>query len=157
MARLDSSGLDQLLQDMEKMGQSSGEVAEAMVTAGAMEIRDAWKESAEAHGHIDTGAMIDSVAFAGPVVNMGSLLYRDVTAKGKDRHGVRNAEKAFILNYGSSRIKPSYWVDEAEAKAEPRIQERLEGMWGEFLETGRVPAVPDSSGSHGKGTRTIKT
>ena len=33
MARLDTSGLDDLIAEMERMGQSSGDVAEAMVNA----------------------------------------------------------------------------------------------------------------------------
>lgn len=145
MARFDTTGLDDLISDMQRLGQGSGAVAEAMVSAAAAEIRSAWRESAEAHGHRDTGAMIESIGFPFPVQNMGGILYRDIYPQGKDSKGVRNAEKAFILNYGSSRIRPSYWVDEADEKSAPRIQEKLEKMWAEFLDTGRVSKPDDTA------------
>lgn len=156
MARFDTSGLDKLISEMQRMGQDSGAVAEAMVNAAVIEIRDAWKESAEAHDLRDTGAMIKSIGFPAPVQNMGGALYRDVYPQGKDAKGTRNAEKAFVLNYGTSRVPATYWVDEADERSGPKVQQRLEEMWGEFLETGKVPTVIDSgSGSVGSGITTI--
>ena len=157
MARFDTSGLDSLVSEMQRMGQDSGEIAAAMVNAAVIEIRDAWKESAKAHGLRDTGSMIEGIGFPSPVQNMGGAFYRDVYPQGKDAKGTRNAEKAFILNYGSSRIPPTYWVDEADEKSGPKVQEKLEQMWGEFLETGKVPAIQDAGGLSGGGiTTTIK-
>lgn len=144
MARLDTSGLDDLIAEMERMGQSSGDVAEAMVNAAAVVIRDAWKETAEKYGLHDTGDMIRSIGFPTPPQKIGAAIFRDVYPQGKDSKGVRNAEKAFLLHYGTSRIKAKYWVDEAEAISGPRVQERLEEIWGEFLETGKIPTTIDS-------------
>jgi len=149
---MDTSGLDDLIRDMQRMGQASGEVAKAMVNAAVIEIRDAWKESAEKHGLVDTGDMIGSIGFPAPVASIGEALYRDVYPIGKDRKGTRNAEKAFVLNYGTSRIRPTYWVDEADQAAEPRVQERLEGIWDEFLETGKVPSIVDGGSAGGVNT-----
>ena len=157
MARFDAPGLDDLIREMQRMGEDSGEVAEAMVNAAVIEIRDAWKESAENHGLRDTGAMIESIGFPAPVQNAGGILYRDVYPQGKDGKGVRNAEKAFILNYGTKRRAATYWVDEADQASGPRVQQRLEEIWGEFLETGKVPAVNDSTGSTGDGVTKIIT
>lgn len=157
MARFNTSGLDNLIRDMQRMGQDSGAIAEAMVNAAVIEIRNAWRESAEAHELRDTGAMIESIGFPNPVQDIGGTLYRDVYPQGTDAKGTRNAEKAFILNYGTSRIPATYWVDEADEKSGPKVQTRLEQMWGEFLETGRVPAVADAGGSTGGGiNKTIK-
>ena len=156
MARLEIDGLDDLINEMQRMGQDSGKVAEVMVNAAAAEIRDAWKESAEEHGLIDTGAMIESIGSPEPAIHTGTGIYRDVYPQGKDRKGTRNAEKAFVLNYGTSRIRPTHWVDEAEAAAEPKIQERLEEIWGEFLETGKVPDIIEPGGMSGGITKTTK-
>ena len=153
--KMNTQGLDKLISEMQKLGEHSGKMAEAMVNAAAVEIRNAWKESAEQHELIDTGAMIESIGFPGPVGNMNGTLYRDVYPQGKDGKGTRNAEKAFVLNYGTSRIKPTHWVDEAEAKAEPTIQRKLEEMWGEYLDTGKIPPVPDTGGSSAGGINTI--
>lgn len=154
MARMDTDGLDDMIREMQRMGQDTGEVADVMVTAAVQEISAAWKESAEAHGLIDTGAMLESIGYPDPPVHSGTGTYRDVYPQGKDRKGTRNAEKAFVLNYGTSRIKPTHWVDEAEEAAGPRVQKRLEELWGQFLETGRVPAITDSGGGAGGITTT---
>ena len=151
MARFVTTGLDDLIRDMQKMGQDSGKVAESMVDAAAEVIRGEWKASAEGHDLIDTGAMINSIGTPGPVKRIGGIFSQTISPQGKDSKGVRNAEKAFILNYGTSRIPATYWVDEAETAAGPKVQKRLEDIWDEFLKTGKVPAVNDSTGSTGEG------
>lgn len=147
MARFDTSGLDELLREMERMGETSGEIAEAMVAAAAEEIRDAWKETAEEYDLRDTGAMIESVGFPKKVQRIGDVVYQEVYPQGVDAKGVRNAEKAFVLHYGTSRIKPTHWVDDAEERAEPRVEERLTGIWDEYIETGKIPTVTVDSGA----------
>ena len=157
MARFDAPGLDKLVKEMEQMAQDGGAVAESMVNAAVAVIRDEWRTSAENHGLRDTGAMIDSIGFPAPVQNVGGILYRDVYPEGVDGKGVRNAEKAFILNYGKHGKEPTYWVDEADAAAGPKVQARLEEIWGEFLDTGKPPVVIDPGGASGSGvTKNIK-
>ena len=147
MARIDTTGLDALISEMQKMGETSGAIAEAMVNAAVIEIRDCWKEAIEKHELIDTGAMLDSIGFPEPVHNIGGMLYRDVYPQGKDESGTRNAEKAFILNYGSSRIRPTHFVDEADKASENRVVSRLTDMWADYIESGgKVPRVSDTGG-----------
>lgn len=156
MARFESPGMDALIREMEKMGEESGAVAEAMVNAAVDVIRDEWVKSAEDHDLKNYGDMIDSIGFPAPVQKAGNILYRDVYPQGKDRNGVSNAEKAFVLNYGRHNLEPTYWVNEADQASGPRVQRRLEEIWGEFLDTGKVPAVPDAGGTSGDGvTKTI--
>ena len=145
MAGFDTSGLDGLISEMQRLGEDTGPVAVAMVNAAVEEIRDAWKVSAEKHGLRDTGDMINSIGFPQPVQKLANSVFRDVYPLGKDRKGVRNAEKAFVLHYGSSRIKPTYWVDDAEDSCAEAVQERLEGIWGTYLETGEVPGTDEQS------------
>lgn len=157
MAKFESPGMADLIKEMERMGQESGAVAEAMVNAAVAVIRDEWQASAEAHDLKKTKALIDSIGFPAPIQKVGGILMRDVYPQGVDGKGVRNAEKAFVLNYGRHNMEPTYWVDEAEAAAGPKVQARLEQIWGEFLDTGKVPVVPDAGGSSGSGvTKTIK-
>lgn len=156
MARMETSGLDKLISDMQKLGEGSGKIARAMVSAAANEIRSAWQESIEKHGLIETGAMFESIGVSGPVKSMGTALYQEVYPIGKDSKGTRNAEKAFVLNYGTSRIKPTHVVDEAEEAAGPRVQEKLEEIWGDYLETGKVPNIVDTGSTSGGITKTVK-
>ena len=139
MARFDTSGMDDLIRDMERMGQLSGEVAKVMVEAAAQEIKAAWKESAEDHGLRDTGAMIESIDAPGPVMDFGTALGKDIYPTGKDRKGVRNAEKAFILHYGTSRIRASYWWSMAEQEADPRVIAAMRAIWDEWNASGEIP------------------
>lgn len=132
MARFDTNGLDEIIQEMERMGEDTGAVAEEMVAAAGEEVRNAWKQVAEARGLRDTGAMIDSIG-AGPVTRAGSILYCDIYPQGKDAKGVRNAEKAFILHYGKHGYPATYWVDEADEKSGEPVQARIEAIWDRFL------------------------
>lgn len=157
MAQIDTTGLQELLNDMRRMGEAAEPVAQVMTAAAAEEITASWKQTAEAHGLRDTGAMIESIGYPEGVQNRGGLFTADIYPQGKDARGVRNAEKAFIHHYGSSRIQPTYWVDEADKNAEEPVQARLEGIWGEFLETGQVPDVPLQSAKYKRGgTKTRK-
>ena len=148
MARFDTSGLDDLVKDMTKMGQRTGAMASAMVQAAGVEIRKSWKRTAKEHKYHKTGAMIDSIGMPEGVQTLGDSSFVDIYPQGKDSKGTRNAEKAFILHYGTSRIKPSYWTEEADNAAEPVLSEQLEDMWGKFLETGTVPIVADVDGQN---------
>jgi hypothetical protein len=134
MASFDTSGLDDLINEMQRLGQEEGPVVDEMLDAGAAIIRDHWKETATKHGYIDTGAMVDSVDF--PVKGNVRALYRDIYPQGKDAKGVRNAQKAFILHYGKHNMPGSYWVDEAETKAGPEVTEACQAIWDRFLKSG---------------------
>ena len=155
MARFDTSGLDQLIRDMQKMGQSSGPLAEAMVEAAVIEIRNSWQETADEYGFRDTGDMIESIGFATAPKKVGDIVYNDVYPQGKDRKGTRNALKAFILHYGgyggiggSNRLPATNWVDVADKKAEPKVQAALEKIMDQYIESGgTVPAVVDTGRS----------
>ena len=48
---------------------------------------------------------------------------------GKDSHGVRNAEKAFILHYGRSNMKGDHFVDNAERIAEQNAVPVMQEIW----------------------------
>ena len=134
MARMDTSGLDDLINEMRRLGQDSGPVVDEMLDTAAGIIRDQWRETAREHGHVDTGAMIDSVDF--PVKGNARAMYRDIYPQGKDAKGVSNAEKAFILHYGKHNMPGDYWVDEAETKAGPEAIAACQAIWDRFLQSG---------------------
>lgn len=136
MARFDTTGIQEIISDMERRCQDVGPVAEEMVNAAVEEIKLAWQASAEEHGHRDTGALIDSIGFGPGPVRAGNILMRDVYPQGKDSKGVRNAEKAFILHYGCKRFPGSYWVDDADEKSAAPVQARIEAIWDRFLASG---------------------
>jgi len=134
MARFRTEGLDDLIERMAEMELTTSELADEMLIAGAEEVREAWKKSAEKHEHRDTGDMINSIDYSRRVRKIGDIKEVDIYPQGKDKKGVRNAEKAFILHYGTSRIPASHWVDDADEMAGPMVEERLWTMYDEWLE-----------------------
>lgn len=121
MARFDCDGLDELIQQMTDVGELlNGETADKMLMAGAEQVKIAWQNAADQHGHRDTGAMIESIGYKRPQ-DVGGMRSVDIAPQGSDAKGVRNAEKAFILNYGTSRIKASHWVDDADKACEATV------------------------------------
>ena len=142
MAGFAASGLDELIRDMTRLGQRTGAMAQAMTQEAGNEIAASWRREAEKRKFRKSGAMIESIGTPEGVQSFGGgTVYVDVYPKGKDKKGTRNAEKAFILHYGTKHIQPSYWTDAPNDDAEPKVGEKLEEMWGNYLETGTVPAV----------------
>lgn len=136
MARFDTTGIDKVIADMERLGQTVGPVAEEMCMAAVEVIRDAWREAAEKHGLRDTGDMINSIGFGKAPIRAGAILYNDVYPMGTDRKGVRNAEKAFILHYGTRTKPATYWVDDADELSAAPVAARVQAIWDRFLSEG---------------------
>lgn len=156
MARFDTSGLDDTIREMRKLGEESGEAATAMLQAGAEEVKKAWRLAAEEHGLRDTGDMIESIGFAREPKDIGGIKEIDIYPQGKDRHGVRNAEKAFILNYGRTGYDPTYWVEDADRYSEDYAIPAMQAVWDEFVATGKVPRV-NLTPNNPRGTAGVKT
>lgn len=134
MARFDVSGLDETIEDMKRLGQMTGRTADAMLMAGAEEVRKAWRQSAEEHRHRDTGDMIASIGFARTPKDVGSIRTIDIYPQGKDKRNIRNAEKAFILHYGTTKIRGSRWIDDADKISEQMVVPAMIRVWEQFLQ-----------------------
>ena len=134
MALFNGEGFDELVADLKQHGDLISTAAPDMLQAGAAVVADAWRDAIRAHGLIDTGDMIDSVAPAN-LVNTSSEKKITVYPQGRDRKGIRNAEKAFINHYGASRRKATHFVDDAETKAEQPAVEAMAAVWFDKLES----------------------
>ena len=134
MARFDVSGLDETIEEMKRLGQMTGRTVDAMLMAGAEEVRKAWRQSAEEHRHRDTGDMIASIGFSRKPKEIGSIRSIDIYPQGKDKRNIRNAEKAFILHYGTTKIRGSRWVDDADKISEQTVVPAMIRVWEQFLQ-----------------------
>lgn len=134
MALFNGEGFDELLADLKKDADLLDAAAPDMLRAGAEVVADAWRDAIRANDLIDTGDMLDSV---GPsdAVNTDREKKIAVYPQGRDRKGVRNAEKAFINNYGASRRKATHFVDDAETKAEGPAVDAMAAVWYSKLES----------------------
>ena len=135
MARFDMSGLDPIIDEMRALGEESGAVANEMIMAGAEAVKQAWRRSAEEHKHRDYGDMIESIGYPRQPQTIGDALTIDIYPQGRDRKGVRNAEKAFVLHYGTSKLQASYWVDTADAYSEQTAVPAMAEIWDKFIQS----------------------
>ena len=148
MAKFDVSGMDELLADMKRQGELAGETADKMLMAAAEEVKEAWRDEATRRDFHDIGDMIESIGYSRKPKTAGDVRTIDIYPQGKDKKGVRNAEKAFVLHYGrkGSGNKPrrgkkfsgpgipaTHWVDSAEDNAGPRALAAMERIWDEHL------------------------
>lgn len=133
MARFKTSGLDDMISAVGKLGEDAEEITEKMLQAGAEEVKQAWKASAEKHKVRDTGDMIDSIGFARKPKKVGDIKTIDIYPQGKNRRGVRNAEVAFVRHYGTSEHPGTHFVDDADADSGPKVQAAMENVYDEEL------------------------
>ena len=132
MAKLTIHGLDDVIADMKRLRELEGETADKMLTEGAKIVEEEWKSAIKKADLVDTGAMLKSVKATKPKTSK-DVRTIEVFPQGKDKKGVRNAEKAFVNHYGTSSIKATRFVDEANEKAEPRVLEAYERIWNEHM------------------------
>ena len=132
MAKLTIHGLDDVIADMKRLRELEGETADKMLTEGAKIVEEEWKSAIKKADLVDTGAMLKSVKATKPKTSK-DVRTIEVFPQGKDKKSVRNAEKAFVNHYGTSSIKATRFVDEANEKAEPRVLEAYERIWNEHI------------------------
>ena len=156
MARFKTDGLDDIIAQVVRLGKDSQAVSDKMLLAGAEEVKKAWKAAAIKHNLRDTGDMINSIGYPVGPKDIGGIRTIDIYPQGKDRNGARNAEKAFILHYGTSSaasqkrgrrralrrgkkyrqpgIPATHWVDDADEMAADPVQEVMEKIFNDYLE-----------------------
>lgn len=152
MAEIITTVPTQLADDLLKRSANMRKVAEAMLIAGAEELKREWKEVIEEHNFIDSGDMLDSVGYDAEKDLKGGALEIDVYAFGKDYKGIRNAQKAAMLHYGTSTIDGSRFVDEIEKRAAVSAPRAMQRVLDEFNRTGVVPVI-DQTPFNKRGTK----
>lgn len=133
MARFDTSGLTEIIQALEAVQDSMPQFADEALLASAQEVQKAWQDSAREHGHVDTGDMLKSITYPRKPKKAGDVMSIDIYPQGKDSKGVRNAEKAFVLHYGSSSIKGSHFVDDADEASGPLVEKAMTKVYDKLL------------------------
>lgn len=123
-----TKGLDILTEKLSELANEiGGDLPDRMLDAGAETAEGNWREGIEAAGHIDTGDMLRSV---------GTSPYphsREIYPQGTDRKGVRNAEKAFIINYGKGKKKGDRFADKIQKKNEKECYKAMAKVYDDTL------------------------
>lgn len=147
-------GVQKVIDQMDQMGQSTGDLANKMLFAAGADIKRAWQIEAAKRTLKISQDMIDSIDYSRTPKMIGDIQTIEIYPQGKDRKGVRNAEKAFILHYGTSPMRTAsdrrrkrkykkkypgpgipalHWVDDAEQTAAPMVEQTLAEMFDAWL------------------------
>ncbi len=124
--------IDDIAKELNRLGDDiSGKLGQEMLDEGAKIIEFNWVKAIKNHDHVDTGDMVNSIGVA---KSSKTKNFRDIYPQGKDRRGVRNAEKAFIAHYGKSGQLGSRFVDEAESNSDAECAAAMQNKLDEYLE-----------------------
>ena len=139
MARMETVGIDEIINQMIKMGQQTGEVADEMLKAGALEMKRSWVRTIDKFDFIDSKEMRKHVGYPRKPKTINDVRTIDVYPQGIDKKRktpIRNAAKAFYLHYGRENMDETHFVDIAEREAKPKSDAAMEARWKEFIEKG---------------------
>lgn len=143
VVKVSTTGIDEVLNQMGKMQQLTGETAKAMLRAGGNVFQRQWMTQAERARHVRTGDMLRSIGQTNPRDKGGGLQIENYP-QGKGRSGVRNSVKAFVLHHGRkgrAKIQGDRWVDDVVQSATEEANTAMANVWGQFITTGKAPVV----------------
>ncbi len=148
MASLSLDGFDDLNDEIKRISGNTEEMCKDMAEAAADVTTDAWKEVIEERDHVESGDMRDSVDWT-DADRDGSVIFSEVYPQGKDRKGVRNVEKAYMLHNGwkagkasknnkkskgaKGAYKGDHFVDEAERRADLMVGDAMEYVMDQYV------------------------
>ena len=140
-----TTGFNDFFDDMKSFGEDIDSIAESMLEAGAEVTVAEWKKGIqeehhrivnphgkgyiEKNGYIDTGDMEKSVESS----KLKNARAAEIYPRGKDRKGVRNATKAYVLHYGKTTLPGSRFVDKIEDKAAPEVYDAMGKIMDDYL------------------------
>lgn len=128
MAKFNVVGFADVERALLRRDKSAAEAAPMMLISGAAVLTNAQRAEIKQMGLVDTGDMLKSVK---PThvkkTSDGSVI--EVYPQGTDRKGVRNAEKAFIAEYGKSGVRAKPWMSSANAKCADAVHKAMRDVW----------------------------
>lgn len=133
MARVDMTGFEEVQNELLRQSELARKAIPEMLKAGGEVYRAEYERQAKKLNKTGrgTGDLAKSIKVSA-VKGSDDSMYVDVAPTGKDRHGVRNAEKGFVLNYGRSNMPANPWFDTATNLAESEAKEAMKRVWGEY-------------------------
>lgn len=133
MARMRVSGAE-----LELKENLSRDMIRRMVEAGGKVADDRMKAATRAHMHVRTGDMLEAIKPT-PYREWFGGGATEVYPQGDDRKGVRNATKAYVINYGRGRRKRNgrmgdKFITNDEKATEEAVRQAMEAENGRLIE-----------------------
>lgn len=133
MAKMHVSGAE-----LELKENLSRDMIRRMVEAGGKVADDRMKAATRAHMHVRTGDMLEAIKPT-PYREWFGGGATEVYPQGDDRKGVRNATKAYVINYGRGRRKRNgkmgdKFITNDEKATEEAVRQAMEAENGRLIE-----------------------
>lgn len=128
MARMEFSGTQEIMDELFKESERLERKATEMLGEAGKAVVKAWQDVIMERGHVLTGDMKNSVR-ASAVKKNGEAYTTSIYPHGRDRKRQSNAEKAFVLHYGTSKLHGDHFVDEAEERSEEAAESVMQEIW----------------------------
>lgn len=131
MAKFDTQGLNEVAAFMLKQDEATLKVVPEMLKAGGEIIKKAQQTEINAMFNSDrsTGALKESIKVSDVKNGENGSKKVEIYPDGKDKHGVRNATKGFVLNYGRSNMPARPWFTAAMNTAADKATEAMRKVW----------------------------
>lgn len=134
MGRLEINGIDALMSDFAALAELPDSVIEDILNAEADVIEKAQKEKAQSMGVYDTGITAESIKRTKvKKAASGSSLF--VYPQGKNVRGDRNAEVAFVNEYGKEDQPARPFIRTANEEAGDETVQEGEKVYHKFLDS----------------------
>ena len=132
MAKFTVTGLDGVMEAMLRQDAIVEEAVPEMLKAGGEVIKRAFQTETKKLNSTGraTGALTASIKVSAVKERNGGK-FVEIAPTGKDRHGVRNAEKGFVLNFGRSNMPARPWFTRANANAAEEATAEMRRVWEE--------------------------
>lgn len=135
MARMEFSGTQEMMDELFAESERLERKATEMLGEAGKVVVKAWQDAIEAAGHAPpgksgraTGDLMRSVRASKPKKN-GEAYTSSIYPHGRDRRRQSMAQIAFVLHYGTSKIKGDHFVDDAEERAADAAEQVMEDIW----------------------------
>src|SRR5574344_1732418 len=134
MAEFGVAGLDDLMLTMQQIAEIPAEVQDEILNAQADVIVEAQKSKGRSYGVERTGVTINSIKKSKPKSRKGSRVVY-VTPTGKNKDGNRNAEVAFVNNYGKRTQAARPFITDANEMSAEQTTAAGAAVYDEWLKT----------------------
>lgn len=135
MAKFNVVGFEDVERELLMRSKKAETAVPKMLKAGAEVLVKGQKQVSREMGVYDTGDFHDSIK-ATKIKEKDGAQSVDVYPQGTDRKGVRNAEKGFIAEYGTSRIEARPWMSTANARYAKEVHDAMRAAWEESATDG---------------------
>lgn len=135
MARLEVSGFDEFLSDLDDLVDNLDEIIDDCLDEAAPTLVESLKseiEKAADRGYA-TGELAASIVPTRAKANAYGH-FAAIRPVGEDERGVRNGEKLAYLEYGTSKQQPHPVMQKALKKAEPQTIETIQKRFEEHVD-----------------------